>query len=231
MEKYIINGPSTLHGEVEISGAKNAAVAIIPATVLAQDVCVIENVPNISDVTILFQILKDLGAQVRYLAKNTVEIDTRNITEPVVPYESARHLRASYYFLGAFLGRFGQAHVSPPGGCNFGVRPIDQHIKGFVAMGAEVDVRNGLICAKVASGRLAGGQVYLDMVSVGATMNIMLAAATAQGRTVLVNAAREPEISDLADFLNGCGARIHGAGEGTIVINGVKALSLSLIHI
>ena len=110
MEKYIINGPSTLHGEVEISGAKNAAVAIIPATVLAQDVCVIENVPNISDVTILFQILKDLGAQVRYLAKNTVEIDTRNITEPVVPYESARHLRASYYFLGAFLGRFGQAH-------------------------------------------------------------------------------------------------------------------------
>ena len=114
MEKYIINGPSTLHGEVEISGAKNAAVAIIPATVLAQDVCVIENVPNISDVTILFQILKDLGAQVRYLAKNTVEIDTRNITEPVVPYESARHLRASYYFLGAFLGRFGQAHVSPP---------------------------------------------------------------------------------------------------------------------
>ena len=166
MEKYVINGGNTLHGEVEISGAKNAAVAIIPAAVLAQDVCVIENVPNISDVSILFQILNDLGAKVRYLNKNTVEIDTRNITEPVVPYESARHLRASYYFLGAFLGRFGEAHVSPPGGCNFGVRPIDQHIKGFEALGATVTTDYGFInatcdemfgCAHL-SGRGLGGR-------------------------------------------------------------------------
>ena len=211
MEKYIINGPSTLHGEVEISGAKNAAVAIIPATVLAQDVCVIENVPNISDVTILFQILKDLGAQVRYLAKNTVEIDTRNITEPVVPYESARHLRASYYFLGAFLGRFGQAHVSPPGGCNFGVRPIDQHIKGFEALGATVTTDYGFINAT--SEEMFGSHIYLDVVSVGATVNI-----------ILENAAKEPHIVDLANFLNSMGADIRGAGTDVIKIHGVDLM-------
>ena len=224
MEKYIINGPSTLHGEVEISGAKNAAVAIIPATVLAQDVCVIENVPNISDVTILFQILKDLGAQVRYLAKNTVEIDTRNITEPVVPYESARHLRASYYFLGAFLGRFGQAHVSPPGGCNFGVRPIDQHIKGFEAMGAMVEQAGGYVCADAPKGGLRGGHVYLDIVSVGATMNILLAAVLCSGMTIIENCAKEPHIVDLANFLNSMGAEIMGAGTDVIKIRGVERL-------
>ena len=222
MEKYIINGPSTLHGEVEISGAKNAAVAIIPATVLAQDVCVIENVPNISDVTILFQILKDLGAQVRYLAKNTVEIDTRNITEPVVPYESARHLRASYYFLGAFLGRFGQAHVSPPGGCNFGVRPIDQHIKGFEALGATVTTDYGFINAT--SEEMFGSHIYLDVVSVGATVNIMLAAVRAKGLTILENAAKEPHIVDLANFLNSMGADIRGAGTDVIKIHGVDLM-------
>ena len=224
MEKYINNEPSTLHGEVEISGAKNAAVAIIPATVLAQDVCVIDNVPNISDVTILFQILKDLGAQVRYLAKNTVEIDTRNITEPVVPYESARHLRASYYFLGAFLGRFGQAHVSPPGGCNFGVRPIDQHIKGFEALGATVQITEGGIVQAEAKEGLVGDSVYLDVVSVGATMNIMLAAVLAKGQTVIENAAREPHIVDLANFLNTMGADITGAGTDVIKIRGVERL-------
>ena len=224
MEKYIINGPSTLHGEVEISGAKNAAVAIIPATVLAQDVCVIENVPNISDVTILFQILKDLGAQVRYLAKNTVEIDTRNITEPVVPYESARHLRASYYFLGAFLGRFGQAHVSPPGGCNFGVRPIDQHIKGFEAMGASVEQLGGYVCADAPDGGLQGGHVYLDIVSVGATMNILLAAVLCSGMTIIENCAKEPHIVDLANFLNAMGAKVSGAGTDVIKVRGVGQL-------
>lgn len=147
MEKYIIEGGNRLNGEVEISGAKNAVVAIIPATILAKDRCVIENVPNISDVTILFRILRDLGAKVNYLTKNSVEIDTSHISEPVVPYESSRHLRASYYFLGAFLGRFSEAHVSPPGGCNFGVRPIDQHIKGFEALGAEITTDYGFIHA------------------------------------------------------------------------------------
>ena len=222
MEKYIVNGGNPLHGEVEISGAKNAAVAIIPATVLAQDVCVIENVPNISDVTILFQILTDLGAKVRYLAKNTVEIDTRNITEPVVPYESARHLRASYYFLGAFLGRFGEAHVSPPGGCNFGVRPIDQHIKGFEALGASVTTDYGFINAQ--SEELFGAHIYLDVVSVGATVNIMLAAVRAKGLTILENAAKEPHIVDLANFLNSMGADIRGAGTDVIRIVGVESL-------
>ena len=222
MEKYIINGPSTLHGEVEISGAKNAAVAIIPATVLAQDVCVIENVPNISDVTILFQILKDLGAQVRYLAKNTVEIDARNITEPVVPYESARHLRASYYFLGAFLGRFGQAHVSPPGGCNYGVRPIVQHIKCFEALVSTVTTVYGFINAT--SEEMFGSHIYLDVVSVGATVNIMLAAVRAKGLTILENAAKEPHIVDLANFLNSMGADIRGAGTDVIKIHGVDLM-------
>ncbi len=224
MEKYIVCGGNRLQGEVEISGAKNAAVAIIPATILAQDRCVIENVPNISDVTILFNILKNIGAKVKYLSRNTVEIDTSYIAEPIVPYESSRHLRASYYFLGAFLGRFSEAHVSPPGGCNFGVRPIDQHIKGFVSMGAQVEVVNGIIKAKVPDGRLSGGQVYLDMVSVGATMNIMLAAALADGMTVIENAAKEPHIVDLANFLNSMGANIMGAGTDTIKIRGVDSL-------
>ena len=224
MEKYVINGGNTLHGEVEISGAKNAAVAIIPAAVLAQDVCVIENVPNISDVSILFQILNDLGAKVRYLNKNTVEIDTRNITEPVVPYESARHLRASYYFLGAFLGRFGEAHVSPPGGCNFGVRPIDQHVKGFATLGAKVVVEGGFIHASAETGRLHGANIYLDVVSVGATMNIMMAAVMAEGNTIIENAAKEPHIVDLANFLNSMGANIRGAGTDTIKIQGVDRL-------
>lgn len=225
MEKYVINGGNTLHGEVEISGAKNAAVAIIPAAVLAQDVCVIENVPNISDVSILFQILNDLGAKVRYLNKNTVEIDTRNITEPVVPYESARHLRASYYFLGAFLGRFGEAHVSPPGGCNFGVRPIDQHIKGFEAMGASVEQLGGYVCADAPEGGLQGGHVYLDIVSVGATMNIMLAAVLCSGMTIIENCAKEPHIVDLANFLNAMGAKVSGAGTDVIKVRGVAKLA------
>ena len=192
------------------------------ATVLAQDICVIENVPNISDVSILFQILRDLGANVRYLAKNTVEIDTRNIREPVVPYESARHLRASYYFLGAFLGRFGEAHVSPPGGCNFGVRPIDQHIKGFKALGADVDIDCGVVHAKAE--KLTGAHIYFDVVTVGATINLMMASCMAEGDTILENAAKEPHIVDVANFLNSMGANIKGAGTDVIRIKGVKRL-------
>lgn len=222
MEKYIIEGGNRLHGEVEISGAKNAVVAIIPATILAKDRCVIENVPNISDVTILFRILCDLGAKVTYLTKNSVEIDTSYIAEPVVPYESSRHLRASYYFLGAFLGRFSEAHVSPPGGCNFGVRPIDQHIKGFEALGAEVTTDYGFIHATAKE--LFGSHIYLDVVSVGATINIMLAAVKAKGLTILENAAKEPHIVDLANFLNSMGADIRGAGTDVIKIHGVDVL-------
>lgn len=222
MEKYIVKGGNSLHGEVEVSGAKNAAVAIIPATLLAQDCCVIENVPNISDVSILLNILKDIGAKVRYLGKNTVEIDTTHITEPVVPYESARQLRASYYFLGAFLGRFNMAHVSPPGGCNFGVRPIDQHIKGFEALGAVVTTDYGFINAEAEE--LFGSHIYLDVASVGATANIMLAAVKAKGLTILENAAKEPHIVDLANFLNSMGADIRGAGTDVIKIHGVDIL-------
>ena len=222
MEKYIIEGGNRLNGEVEISGAKNAVVAIIPATILAKDRCVIENVPNISDVTILFRILRDLGAKVNYLTKNSVEIDTSHISEPVVPYESSRHLRASYYFLGAFLGRFSEAHVSPPGGCNFGVRPIDQHIKGCEALGAEITTDYGFIHAT--SPQLYGSHIYLDVVSVGATINIMLAAVKAKGLTVIENCAKEPHIVDLANFLNSMGADIRGAGTDVIKIHGVDIL-------
>lgn len=222
MEKYIIEGGNRLNGEVEISGAKNAVVAIIPATILAKDRCVIENVPNISDVAILFRILRDLGAKVNYLTKNSVEIDTSYISEPVVPYESSRHLRASYYFLGAFLGRFSEAHVSPPGGCNFGVRPIDQHIKGFEALGAEVTTDYGFIHAT--SPELFGSHIYLDVVSVGATINIMLAAVRAKGLTIIENCAKEPHIVDLANFLNSMGADIRGAGTDVIKIHGVDIL-------
>ncbi len=222
MEKYIIEGGNRLNGEVEISGSKNSVVAIIPATILAKDRCVIENVPNISDVTILFRILRDLGAKVNYLTKNSVEIDTSHISEPVVPYESSRHLRASYYFLGAFLGRFSEAHVSPPGGCNFGVRPIDQHIKGFEALGAEITTDYGFIHAT--SPQLYGSHIYLDVVSVGATINIMLAAVKAKGLTVIENCAKEPHIVDLANFLNSMGADIRGAGTDVIKIHGVDIL-------
>ncbi|MBQ8599301.1 MAG: UDP-N-acetylglucosamine 1-carboxyvinyltransferase [Oscillospiraceae bacterium] len=222
MEKYIIEGGNRLNGEVEISGAKNAVVAIIPATILAKDRCVIENVPNISDVAILFRILRDLGAKVNYLTKNSVEIDTSYISEPVVPYESSRHLRASYYFLGAFLGRFSEAHVSPPGGCNFGVRPIDQHIKGFEALGAEVTTDYGFIHAT--SKEMFGSHIYLDVVSVGATINIMLAAVRAKGLTIIENCAKEPHIVDLANFLNSMGADIRGAGTDVIKIHGVDIL-------
>ena len=223
MEKYIVTGGSRLHGKVTISGAKNAAVAILPATVLARDVCVLENIPNISDVTALLNILRALGARVRLLDKTTVEIDTTHLTEPVVPHELAKPLRASYYFLGALLGRCGRADVSLPGGCNFGgVRPIDQHIKGFRALGAEVSVNYGMV--HMTSEALVGEHIYFDVVSVGATMNVMLAAVKARGVTILENAAKEPHIVDLANFLNSMGADIRGAGTDVIKIHGVDVL-------
>ena len=225
MYKYQIRGGRPLHGTIEISGAKNAAVAILPAALLVEGVCRIENIPQISDVSLILQILRDLGADVRTVNRTTMDIDCSNVRNRQVPYELARKIRASYYLVGALLGRFGWAEVPLPGGCDLGARPIDQHIKGFVAMGAEVDVHSGLVCAQVPGfGRLPGGQVYLDVVSVGATMNIMLAAAKAEGTTVIENAAKEPHVVDLANFLNTMGADIHGAGTDVIKVHGVSKL-------
>ena len=224
MTKYIVQGGHPLFGEVRISGAKNAAVAIIPAALLVDGVCRIENIPQISDVTALLKILEQLGANVRFLNRSSVEIDCRHISTTQVSQELAHEIRASYYLIGALLGRFGEAEVSMPGGCNFGgVRPIDQHVKGFVAMGAEV--REGdFICAKADGGRMKGANIYLDVVSVGATMNIMMAAVLAEGTTVIENAAKEPHIVDLANFLNSMGADVKGAGTDTIRIFGVDKL-------
>ena len=224
MTKYIVQGGQPLFGEVRISGAKNAAVAIIPAALLVDGVCRIENIPQISDVTALLKILEQLGAKVRFLNRSDVEIDCRHIATTQVSQELAHKIRASYYLIGALLGRFGEAEVSMPGGCNFGgVRPIDQHVKGFVAMGAEI--REGdFICAKADGGRMKGANIYLDVVSVGATMNIMMAAALAEGTTVIENAAKEPHIVDLANFLNSMGADIKRAGTDTIRIFGVDRL-------
>ena len=226
MTKYIVQGGSPLFGEVHISGAKNAAVAILPAALLVDGVCRIENIPQISDVTLLFSILEELGARVRVLNRHTVEIDSRHIHTTRTSYELSRKLRASYYLIGALLGRFGRAEVAMPGGCNFGgVRPIDQHVKGFSALGAGVTTEGGYINAIVESGRLTGANIYLDVVSVGATMNIMMAAALAQGDTVIENCAKEPHIVDLANFLNSMGADIKGAGTDSIKIRGVKKLT------
>ena len=225
MNKYMIRGGRELFGEVTVSGAKNAAVAIIPAALLVDGVCRIENIPQISDVTLFFSILEELGAKVRVLNQHGIEIDCHAIHSTRPSYDLARRIRASYYLLGALLGRFGQATVAMPGGCNFGVRPIDQHIKGFTTMGAEVSVEGGFIHTAAKNGRLVGAPVYLDVVSVGATMNIMMAAALAEGTTTIENAAKEPHIVDLANFLNSMGADIKGAGTDSIKIRGVKRLT------
>ena len=220
-----MQGGKPLFGEVEISGAKNAAVAIIPAALLVDGVCRIENIPQISDVTMSLKILENLGANIRSLNRHTVEIDCRHIHSTRTNYDLARRIRASYYLLGALLGRFGQAEVAMPGGCNFGgARPIDQHVKGFTTLGAKVTVEGGFIRAVAEHNRLKGANVYLDVVSVGATMNIMMAAVMAEGVTVIESAAKEPHIVDLANFLNSMGANIRGAGTDTIKIHGVERL-------
>ncbi|MBQ8532706.1 MAG: UDP-N-acetylglucosamine 1-carboxyvinyltransferase [Clostridia bacterium] len=222
MEKFIIHGGKPLKGEVRISGAKNAAVAILPAVLLADSPCVIENLPNISDVSAILNVMQCLGAQIRLINKSSVEINPRHVNSFVVTKEMAEGMRASSYFLGALLGRMNRARVAPPGGCNFGVRPIDQHIKGFEALGAKITFENGMVDAKAE--KLSGASVYLDVVSVGATINIMLAAVKAKGLTVIENAAREPHIVDLANFLNSMGANIMGAGTSVIKIRGVERL-------
>ena len=199
MEKLVINGKTRLQGEVTISGAKNSAVAILPATLLIDGICTIDNLPNISDVRIYCDILQDLGAKITWNNEHEITIDTRNINSYDSPLEKTSKFRASYYLLGSLLGRFGHAQVGMPGGCNLGARPIDQHIKGFEALGATVDVSQGKITAKAED--LVGTSVYLDMVSVGATINVMLAAVLAEGTTIIENAAKEPEIVDLANYL------------------------------
>jgi len=226
LTKYLIRGGKPLHGEIDISGAKNAAVAIIPAALMVDGVCRIENLPQISDVTLLLHILQDMGADVRTINRTTVEIDASRVRNVKVPQEPARKIRASYYLIGALLSRFGCAEVPMPGGCDFGTRPIDQHIKGFVAMGGDVVVEGGFVHANSTNenGRMKGASVYLDIVSVGATMNIMLAATLADGMTVIENAAKEPHIVDLANFLNSMGANIMGAGTDVIKIRGVDRL-------
>lgn len=224
MEKFIINGGVPLRGEVEISGAKNAALAIIPAAILSQDVCVIENLPvSISDVNYMMKILRHIGAGVKLINKNTIEIDSRFVDSYVISHDMTKHLRASYYFIGALLGRFSRAKVAMPGGCYLGARPIDQHIKGFELLGAEVSVEDNAIVEAQAD-KLIGSPIYLDMASVGATVNILLAAVKAEGLTVIENAAKEPHIVDLANFLNSMGADIRGAGTDVIKVRGVEHL-------
>jgi len=225
LTKYIINGGNRLNGEVSISGAKNAAVAIIPAALLVDGPCRIENVPKIIDVTLQLEILRELGAHIRLLNSTTVEVNGDYIAEAKVPYELMRKIRASYYLIGALLGRYHHAEVAMPGGCNFGgIRPIDQHIKGFKALGAQVEIREGgYICADAPDG-LTGAHIYFDVVSVGATINIMLAAVLARGQTILENCAKEPHIVDLANFLNSMGADVKGAGTDVIKIRGVRRL-------
>lgn len=222
MDKLIINGSLPLKGEVFVSGAKNAAVAIIPAALLIDGVCRIENVPGIKDVRVLENILTQLGAKIDFSEKNTMVTDSSNINTYKAPYEMIKSMRASYYLLGALLGRFGKAEVSLPGGCDFGFRPIDQHIKGFEALGARVELEHGIV--KAHADKLVGCKIYLDVVSVGATINLILAAVKAEGTTVIENAAKEPHVVDLANFLNAMGANIKGAGTDVIKVKGVDAL-------
>ena len=226
MEKYVIHGGKPLFGEVNIGGAKNAAVAIIPAAILVDGIVRIENIPLVRDVMIQLEILRELGVGVRMVKKNTVELDCRGLRYCPAVSERNRQMRASYYLLGSYLGRFGKAEVTMPGGCNFGgVRPIDQHVKGFEALGAKVESRsNAVIYAHAGDDGLMGTSIYLDVVSVGATMNVMIAATLAHGQTIIENAAKEPHIVDLANFLNSMGADIMGAGTDVIKVRGVDRL-------
>ncbi|MDQ5983032.1 MAG: UDP-N-acetylglucosamine 1-carboxyvinyltransferase [Eubacteriales bacterium SKADARSKE-1] len=222
MDKFVINGQKKLSGEVSISGAKNAAVAIIPAAILSDGICRIENIPNINDVTLISRILAKMGTDIKMIDKTTLQINAKGIKSPEASCDLVRQMRASSYLLGALLGRFHKAMVSFPGGCDFGVRPIDQHLKGFTALGASYKVESGIV--DVEAKELIGNTIYMDIVSVGATINIMLAAVKAKGLTVIENAAKEPHIVDLANFLNSMGADITGAGTDCIKIRGVSSL-------
>lgn len=224
MNKFVVNGGKPLNGEVTISGAKNAAVAIIPGVILCDEPCRIENIPNISDVALIGTILKEMGAIVKRVNKSTLDIDPRYIRTHEATTDLVRGMRASYYLLGALLGRYGKAKVLLPGGCNFGVRPIDQHLKGFEALGCDHEILDGAIDIKCREGKLKGNNIYLDVVSVGTTINLMLAAVKAEGLTVIENCAKEPHVVDLANFLNSMGADVRGAGTDVIKIRGVEYL-------
>ena len=228
MEKIIINGRKALQGDVYTSGAKNAAVAVVPASLLIEGKCRIENLPDIMDTRVMEATLTKLGAKVTYEDKNTILIDSSNVNSCKATYEMIKSMRASYYLLGALLGRFGRAEVALPGGCDFGFRPMDQHIKGFEAMGADVTVEQGMV--KLRADKLVGSQIYLDVVSVGATINLMLAAVRATGTTVIENAAKEPHVVDVANFLNASGANIKGAGTDVIKVKGVDSLEGGAVH-
>lgn len=223
MDKLLIKGGTPLHGTISINGAKNAAVAILPATILINGKCKIDNIPNISDVKVCLDILESIGASVKRISNNEVEIDCSNINKAEIPYEMTKKCRASYYFIGSLLSRFKKACVGSAGGCNIGVRPIDQHIKAFELLGAKVDCEGGNVRAEAPS--LKGNEIYFDMVTVGATINAMLAAVLAEGTTVIENAAKEPHVVDVANFLNTMGANIRGAGTDVIKITGVNELS------
>ncbi|MBQ7097892.1 MAG: UDP-N-acetylglucosamine 1-carboxyvinyltransferase [Clostridia bacterium] len=223
MEKYVILGGAKLEGEVEISGAKNSAVALIVATLLVDGVCVIENVPLVSDIYVLVDIINKLGGRAEFVDKGVLKVDSTQLEHCEAPYEMVRKIRASSYLMGALLGRFRQARVAMPGGCDFGVRPIDLHLKGFEALGAKYSVEAGGI-VNITADDLHGASIYMDTVSVGATINIMFAAATAKGQTIIENAAKEPHIVDVANFLNSMGANIKGAGTDVIKVKGVDAL-------
>ncbi len=223
MEKIVIYGGRPLKGNIAISGMKNAALPILMGCVLVQDECIIENLPEIHDVTVSLEILTAMGAKVRMLGKNSVAIDATGVRCGSAPLDLVNTIRASYYLMGAELGRFGRTRVGYPGGCDFGVRPIDQHLKGFKALGANADIVGGYVEGE-SDGGLKGSHIFFDLVSVGATINVMLAACMAEGSTEIENAAKEPHIVDLANFLNACGADIKGAGTDTIRINGVTEL-------
>ena len=222
MEKLKITGGNQLFGEIAVCGAKNAAVAIIPAALLVNGVCRIENVPDIKDVRLIIDMLVQLGASVTYVNDTTIEVNSSNLKTHIAPCDLASRMRASYYLVGALIGRMNKAEVSLPGGCNFGTRPIDLHERGFRALGADVRIEDGIVVAEAQE--LSGTTIYLDTVSVGATINIMLAAVLAKGRTVIENAAKEPHIVDVANFLNAMGANVRGAGTDVIRITGVSQM-------
>ncbi len=222
MEQYVIKGGNPLVGEVEIGGAKNAALAILAAAIMTDDTVLIENIPDVKDINVLIQAIEGIGAKVDRKDRHTVAINGANIDALNVDNEYIKKIRASYYLLGALLGKYKKASVPLPGGCNIGSRPIDQHLKGFRALGAEVKIEHGYVIAEAKS--LKGSHIYLDVVSVGATINIMMAACLAQGNTILENAAKEPHVVDAANFLNSMGANIKGAGTDVIRIRGVQAL-------
>jgi len=228
MEKLIINGGTPLKGEVNILGAKNSAIALLPATLLCKGICILHNVPNIIDVRLFCQILEKLGSKIKWIGNNSLEIDNRNITNTHAPLDLTSKFRASYYLLGAMLSRAKEIEVGLPGGCNLGARPIDQHIKGFEALGAKSNLSKGKIYLK--TDKLVGTNIYMDIVSVGATINVLLSSVFAEGITTIDNAAKEPHIVDVANFLNSLGADIRGAGTDLIKVIGVKSLKDNITY-